>query len=165
MNDFWDALYDAFEAGVDETRDWLRGHTTYEAMGRADDREDRAMLRAGHDPDVVAERREAIYAQARADHAYEIDVGDLKHGLGWYRDEIETVLNEHDELTTQDLITQGARPTDFGFVRGQLLEASRGSLSLMPDDASSALSFPPGETDAAPSLADREKNVADLDLG
>ena len=87
MSGFWEAVYDAVEATVDGAQDWFRGHTTYEAAARSDDREDRALIRAGHDPHAVASRREALDAEESAWIHYDFDVGQLKDGFGWRRDE------------------------------------------------------------------------------
>ena len=82
MNGFLNAIYDGLEACTDQVTSAIRGYETYEEADRADNREDRALVRAGHAPDWVADRREAIYCgRDGSGEQYDLDVSALKEGL------------------------------------------------------------------------------------
>ena len=156
-NGFLDAIYDGLEATVDTLVDAVRGHTTWEALGRADDREDRALLRAGYRPDSVTERREHLDAEAREAHLYDLCLNGLREGLGWRRDDIESVLGTYDG-DIHDLYYEGSRPEDFGYesVPDYDVIAGPGALSFAPQDSSGALSLTPEDPVSACSLIEPE---------
>ena len=167
-NGFLDAIYDGLEATVDTLVDAVRGHTSWEALGRADDREDRALLRAGYDPDFVTERRECFYAQEREAHLYELRFNNLRELGGWRRDDLESVLERYDEIDVHDLYHDGARPEDFGYESVPTLDDctdDRGALSLLPHDHPGALSLIAEDPQGACSLTEPDLNPGAPDLG
>ena len=151
-NGFLGAIYDGLEATVDTVVDAVRGHTTWEALERAEDREDRALLRAGYDPDFVAARREHLLAESREAHIYDLHVDHLRD-IGWRRADLESVLERYDEIDVHDLYHDDALPEDFGFERiPDVFTDHRGALSLAPE----------GHQHGACSLAEPTVDAPDL---
>ena len=166
-NGFLDAIYDGLEATVDTLVDAVRGHKSWEALGRAEDREDRALLRAGYDPDFVIERREYLDADAQKAHVYDVCFGTLREPGGWRRADLESVLERYDNLCIVDLYNEGARPEDYGYesLPTEDFTDGRGALSLAPEDSSGALSLSPEDPNGACSLTEPEPTSDAPELG
>ena len=165
MNGLLNAIYDGLAASADQVTSAIRGYQTDEEARRADNREDRALVRAGHAPDWVADRREALDAEEWERQQYDLDVSALKEGSSWSKSDIEAVLNQHSDLTPSDIAQHGLQPEDFGLKPGR--ERCPGALSFAAVDATGALSLPIDDVahERSPAEPELKRNEPDLELG
>ena len=115
------------------------------------------LIRAGHALAAVAERREALIADARQERLHEYGV-DLLREDGWRTADIEAVL-ERRNLTPLELAAGRPRPEDFGFQSVPCYGGgpARGALSLAPDNDAGALSLSSPATEGASSLVECDR--------
>ena len=159
-NGFLGAIYDGLEATVDTLAEAVRGYPSSEAALRADAREDRSLIRAGHDPSDVAERRERLDAEMWEAVWSDLCFSSLREPGGWRRGDLESLLERYDDLDVRDLYHDGARPEDFGYesIPDYDVVAGRGALSLPPECSSGTLSLAPEDPHGACSLTEPDSH-------
>ena len=160
-NGFLGAIYDSLEATVDTLVEAVRGYPSSEAALRADAREDRALIRTGHDPDDIAERRDRLESELWDSAGYDLTFTRLRES-GWRSADIELAI-DRDGFDINEL-TAG-RPEDFGFestpsVDG--LNEEREAPSSLPRRPSGAFSLTSGDPHDVCSLTEPTPCARDL---